>query len=250
MLPLIDLNFFDHLLIFLLGVVMPWRTIESQKKLKNMTFSTATKIQLYYGNSMGLWLMAIFVAVLWWLSGRTITGLGLWPFFPPLSSPALLLIALFIVLYAIDAFLEVGISHRRIRTISRWRREMAFLPENGREFQHFTFLSLTAGVCEEIVFRGFFICYFYAVLHPFDAPNWLAVVLPAILFGIVHYYQGWKAILKIVLMALIFGLIFVWTGNLWWLILLHILVDLIGGALSWRLGLPPDEFSESTSQEV
>lgn len=155
MLPLIDLNLFDHLLIFLLGVVMPWRTIDSQKKLKNMTFSTATKIQLYYGNSIGLWLMAILVGLLWWLSDRTVTGLGLWPFFPALSSPSLTLIGLFIVLYAIDAFLEVGISHRRIRTISRWRREMAFLPENRQEFQHFSFLSLTAVSAKKLFSEDF-----------------------------------------------------------------------------------------------
>ncbi len=236
MLSIIELNPFDHLLIFLLGVVMPWRTIDSQKKLKNMTFSTETKIQLYWGNSLGLWIMAILVGILWWASGRTFINLGLWPLFPTLSYPSLYLIGLFIFFYALDTFLEVGQADRRMRTLTRWRQEMAFLPETQREFQHFSFLSLSAGICEEIVFRGFFIAYFYSVLSPFETPEWLAVVLPAILFGLVHYYQGWKAMLKIVLMALIFGLIFLWSGNLWWLILLHAFVDLIGGGLSWAFG--------------
>lgn len=86
-------------------------------------------------------------------------------------------------------------------------------------------------------------------MAPLNTPAWFAVVLPAILFGIVHYYQGWKAMLKIVLMALIFGLIFMWTGNLWWLILLHTLVDLIGGALSWRLGSSQNALSENATEQ-
>ncbi|GJM32572.1 MAG: hypothetical protein DHS20C18_15730 [Saprospiraceae bacterium] len=120
-----------------------------------------------------------------------------------------------------------------MRTLERWRKDLSFLPKTGLEFRHFIFLSFSAGICEEIVFRGFFVSYFYALLLPLNFPAWTAVLVPAILFGLVHYYQGWKAVMKIVLMAIIFGLIFLWSGSLWWLILLHVGVDLIGGAMSW-----------------
>ena len=55
----------------------------------------------------------------------------------------------------------------------------------------------------------------------------LAIFLPALIFGISHAYQGAKAVFKVVLMAVLFGYIFLFTGSILWLILIHILVDIV-----------------------
>jgi len=46
---------------------------------------------------------------------------------------------------------------------------------------------LRAGVCEEVIFRGYSIAYLMAVL---GAPFWVAAVLSSIVFGFAHVYQG------------------------------------------------------------
>ncbi|HUD96027.1 MAG TPA: hypothetical protein VMO24_00690, partial [Woeseiaceae bacterium] len=47
-----------------------------------------------------------------------------------------------------------------------------FLPQTDREFRHFVVLSMTAGIVEELVYRGFLL--WYLSLH---APLWVAVLL-------------------------------------------------------------------------
>jgi membrane protease YdiL (CAAX protease family) len=54
-------------------------------------------------------------------------------------------------------------------------------------------------------------------------------MLPAVSFSIAHIYQGTKAVLKILLLAVFFGLIFRLSGSLLVVMLLHFLVDAGGG---------------------
>ncbi|MEO0874544.1 MAG: CPBP family intramembrane glutamic endopeptidase [Bacteroidota bacterium] len=63
----------------------------------------------------------------------------------------------------------------------------------------------------------------------------LAILVPALIFGFVHFYQGWQAVIKIGAMAIMFGYIFVQTNSLWLLMVIHALIDLIGGLIAWRL---------------
>ena len=182
----------DHILFFLLGIIMPFRSVQAQKQLQDLDYSTNTKIQMYWINGFGLWAMAVIVLLVWWWSDRLVADLGLaWP--PPaLDMTVSGLLILFVVLYLLDVVSELATTSLRQRTFDRWAAKMPFLPARDVEWLHFNFLSLSAGICEEIVFRGFFITYLYSLLQflPDTAALALAILLPAIIFGIVHYYQG------------------------------------------------------------
>ncbi|MEZ5043687.1 MAG: CPBP family intramembrane glutamic endopeptidase [Saprospiraceae bacterium] len=227
----------DHLLFFLLGIVMPFRSVKAQKKIHQLEYPTEAKIQMYWINGFGLWVMAVLTLLVWWFSDRLVSDLGLgWP--PPaFNFAASVLLLLFLALYFLDVGAELGTQGQRQKTFERWAQDMPFLPAKDIEWLHFNFLSLSAGICEEIVFRGFFITYLNALFQflPATTAQWLAVLVPAVIFGTVHYYQGWKAMLKISLMAILFGCVFVLTGSLWVLILVHVLIDVLGGAFSWWL---------------
>ena len=93
-------------------------------------------------------------------------------------------------------------------------------------------MAITAGVCEEIIFRGFCIQYFLAWNQDNLLGTWLAILLPAFLFSIGHVYQGYLAVLKTFLMAILLGWVFILTQSLWVPILLHFLVDMISGYLA------------------
>ncbi|MDX5347560.1 MAG: CPBP family intramembrane metalloprotease [Hymenobacteraceae bacterium] len=87
---------------------------------------------------------------------------------------------------------------------------------------------LTAAFLEEVIFRGFFI---NAFDHLFDnnfpiVSIWISVLLNAILFGLIHFYQGPSGILITGIVGLFSGLIYVASGrNLWTVILIHGLID-------------------------
>ena len=58
------------------------------------------------------------------------------------------------------------------------------------EMRRFTWLGITAGIVEELIFRGYLVWYFSSFV-----PLWAAIVITAVAFGIGHAYQGigWSA---------------------------------------------------------
>jgi membrane protease YdiL (CAAX protease family) len=90
-------------------------------------------------------------------------------------------------------------------------------------------LAVTAGVCEEVVFRGYLLWGLDRIL---PLPG--AVVLQALVFGVAHSYQGGKGIVKTGIVGLIMGTIAAATGSLLAPIVIHAAVDLSGGAIAYR----------------
>ena len=70
--------------------------------------------------------------------------------------------------------------------------------------------SLTAGFCEELIFRGYFQRQFSAWTRNVTA----GVVLSAVVFGAGHIYQGPKQALIITVYGLLFGILAETTKSL------------------------------------
>ena len=96
------------------------------------------------------------------------------------------------------------------------------LPTNGIEIFGFYLLSITAGVCEEILYRGFL---FYA----FDMPAIVLVFLTATIFGFAHAYQGVQGMVSTGILGIAFAALYYYGGSLWPPILLHALIDIGNG---------------------
>jgi len=60
------------------------------------------------------------------------------------------------------------------------------LPQSRVELLPYLALAITAGLCEEFLYRGFAM----AVLVHVGLQAWVAVLLSSILFGLAHSYQG------------------------------------------------------------
>jgi membrane protease YdiL (CAAX protease family) len=98
------------------------------------------------------------------------------------------------------------------------------LPLTGVERTWWVFVALTAGICEEILYRGFLIHYFLAA--PFHAGLTAAVIISALIFGLAHLYQGIAGVISTAILGLLFSAIFLMTGNLLLPMILHALIDL------------------------
>ena len=85
-------------------------------------------------------------------------------------------------------------------------------------------LCLTAGICEEILYRGFLLQYFQQA--PFHLSLTRAMVASALVFGIGHLYQGVKGAFGTAVLGFAFSLVFVITGSLLIPIVAHALMDL------------------------
>lgn len=105
----------------------------------------------------------------------------------------------------------------------------AILPHNAHEAHWFSVLSVTAGICEEIVYRGFLLSYLGTYLTP-----WGALPLSALAFGLGHAEQGIKGIVKTGAMGLVLALLVLWTGSILPSIVLHVVIDLTSGRVGRR----------------
>jgi hypothetical protein len=77
------------------------------------------------------------------------------------------------------------------------------LPRTTAEIICYLALCVTAGFCEELLFRGYLQRQFFAWSGRVE----IAVALQAVVFGLGHLYQGWKGALTITLYGAMFGIL-------------------------------------------
>jgi len=83
-----------------------------------------------------------------------------------------------------------------------------------------------AALCEEIIFRGFLLQRFERLLGAGKRMTVAAVLLQAVLFGLVHYSQGGAGILATTLGGILWGIAFLAARrNLWVIIIGHASFD-------------------------
>ena len=82
-------------------------------------------------------------------------------------------------------------------------------------------ISVTAGFCEEIIWRGYALKYLTKI-H--NSPV-IALIISSIFFGLFHWGYGLYGIVSTAIIGLIFGIIVLWRKNLLAVILIHFLVD-------------------------
>ena len=91
------------------------------------------------------------------------------------------------------------------------------VPHTIWEWLSFWPVLLLGAAMEELVFRGFATARIYDV----TGKKWLAVVLPSILFGSMHFYQGIVSAVSIGVYGALFGVMFLEWRKLKALILAH-----------------------------
>jgi membrane protease YdiL (CAAX protease family) len=101
------------------------------------------------------------------------------------------------------------------------------LPQSLLEIILWIVLSIAAGVCEEIAFRG----YLQQQLHAVSGSATAAVLGQAVLFGMAHSYQGWKQVIAISVLGVPFGMLAVWRNNLRANMIAHAWADIWEGWL-------------------
>jgi hypothetical protein len=139
---------------------------------------------------------------------------------------------------------EAGRRAPSIR-VSPWRKLMpdftAVLPVTARERWLWLAVSISAGVCEEIVFRGWLL----SVLHdPLGLTGTTLIVVAALGFGIAHAYQGPSGMVLTGLAGAMLCALYVASGALWVPMILHTVIDarfaLLPASAEDRGSVPPD----------
>jgi uncharacterized protein len=101
---------------------------------------------------------------------------------------------------------------------------LALLPRTRGERHLFTVVGLTAGICEEWLYRGFFLAVVSAVAG--GPPAVVLVLLGAAAFGLAHAYQGVAGIVTTGILGGVLAALYLDTGSLLLPVLLHAAIDL------------------------
>jgi uncharacterized protein len=112
------------------------------------------------------------------------------------------------------------------------RAFLNLMPRTGVEVMLYVMLSLTAGFCEEVIFRG----YLNRQLAALTRSAAGGILLQGVLFGASHGYQGWKFMLLITIYGSMFGLLVYWRRSLRPGMIAHALQDSVGGILNFLFG--------------
>jgi uncharacterized protein len=188
-----------------------------------------TRTRLWAWSIASAWVLVAIGAVLWVTSARSWTSFGFtvpdgWQLWTSIA------LVLLVTVYHIYAIATVA---RSAEAQASLRQQMtgalpAVMPHTTTELYWFGGVSLTAGFCEEFLFRGYFIW----VLSPWLG-WWGAAALSLAIFAIGHIYQGWNGVLRTGIVGGIYTLVVAITDSLWPAIALHALLDLAGGIMSW-----------------
>jgi membrane protease YdiL (CAAX protease family) len=101
---------------------------------------------------------------------------------------------------------------------------LALLPRTAGERRLFTAVGVTAGVCEEWLYRGFFLAVVAALAG--GLPTGVLVVIAALTFGLAHAYQGRAGVLTTGVLGGVMAALYLQTGSLLLPVLLHAAIDL------------------------
>jgi uncharacterized protein len=172
--------------------------------------------RIYADSILSLWVLALLSALAVWASGVDFEEIGV----RPLASAPL-------------AAWSIGLTAAGLAVIAAARmagvREAALLshllPRDRRERRLFAALSVTAGICEELVFRGFML---HALLLATGSTP-IAVAIAAGAFGVVHAYQGPAGAARAAVLGLLLTVPVLVTGSILAPIIAHVALDLLAG---------------------
>jgi membrane protease YdiL (CAAX protease family) len=102
------------------------------------------------------------------------------------------------------------------------------LPRTALEIAAWIVTSLSAGFCEEFVFRG----YVQRQALALSQSPWAAIAVQGFVFGMMHAYQGWRAVVSISILGMMFGGLAAWRKTLRIGMVAHAWQDIWAGWLS------------------
>jgi membrane protease YdiL (CAAX protease family) len=227
----------QHLLMVFLVFVGPVWDFFDTRRLKANPGSAA---RLGYYRRTTLWLWTASCVAVWavgWPALFTLRGLGIraawlqthrWACWAAAG-----LVALIVLVQLVLPVVQVTVKYRKRQYLEPRQFEglRFFLPASVLERRWFAALSVSAGFCEELLFRGFLLRYLHTC--PLHLGLVWAAVIAAVVFGAHHIYQGKAGLLSATVGGLVFTAILLVSGSLLAGMIFHALVDL-SLLLYWR----------------
>ena len=174
------------------------------------------------------WVVSASGALLWLAGSGAQAGLGLNAFSGWRLWASVAFLAPFVIVHSINLVKAFRSERTRSYLRAHLQNVEAILPRTTTELIWFLALSVTAGVCEEFLFRGYLVWVFAPLLT-----RWGAVVLSTVAFGFLHAYQGRKGMIQATVLGALFAALVLMARSLVPAMLLHAVIDIGSGLMTW-----------------
>ena len=227
------------LLFAYLVLVIPIRGQRRYERFRQEVASDPSARLRFYRSSLLLkYVLSLVVVALFFANGRDASGIR----FATSAEATAFLVPIFI-----GVFLGAVIVKWRLRRpasrakLARSLRSIAdLLPRTVGERRTWVLLSITAGVTEELIYRGFVLCVLDHLLP--SADTFTLLVVGGLIFGLAHLYQGIKGVVLTGILGVVLGSVMIGAG-LFAAMVVHTLIDL-------RLLVIPPDFATQPVDDV
>jgi CAAX protease family protein len=220
-------NLADHILIFLIAIALPIYAFATWNQYKHQISrgKPNARKNAYLETLVIEWALFLSVIILWSAGNRSYADLGLrtgWN----LRFSIALLITVAICAFLILQWFQVRKSIGRIPDSLKNQVDpiSEVIPQTYVERKLFVLVSLTAGICEEVLYRGFLIWYIDAF-----AGLTVAALVSIVISGLGHSYQGVKSMFKTMIMGAVLVALYLISSSLICSMILHAITNITGG---------------------
>ena len=229
------------IILLLLAVVLPWRGRQRMRALMALPEVTGgERIRLYLSTLLFQW--ALSAAIFWRARARGLTaaemGLTVRYDFP-------------VVFIAVAGGVQIALAHwKNLRRMAGLHHPAAerlralavrIFPRTPPQLWLYLALALTAGFCEEFIFRGFLVAAFFRA----GLAAWAVVLFTSALFGLVHIYQGRGGSIGTGILGVLFAVARIAYTSLVPLVVWHATLDLVAGFAGARYLIAAKSTGES-----
>lgn len=203
-------------------------SLEKLRREKNLRLSS------YNTTMLQLWGFTAAIFAVWIWTDRPFETLGFQHTLDAQTMGAWVVAALLLLFSAVQ-LLQVFFSRKVREKIAGQLEDVGALtqllmPRTGKEYRRSMLVAVTAGITEEIIFRGYIIWALSMFVHP-----WAAGALSVALFVLLHLYQERAGLIQVAIFAAIATVMYLVSGSLWPVIVLHIGVDILNLSLAWKV---------------
>ncbi len=210
----------------LIGVIYPAYFLLTYKStLKKIKTVAGFKLVDYKLTIFLFWFLTVIILVNHFLYRQPDLN-----FYPTLNTTGLILSAIVLLFIGLQ-YKQSKVTPENVEMLKDKMKSILFyLPWSKKELRWFILLSISAGICEEIIFRLFLFEFLkeYAGLI-------VAFLLTNILFSLTHIMSGKQNMIGSLLLGILFTAIYYFTENIWISILLHMGLDVNNGLLGYKI---------------
>lgn len=231
--------FYWIVLLFLVTYEPVYGYFDYQKFKGRVALNPLERVKYYKKVMLGLWIPTLMILIVTafgplnvqdiGLKGMTMntSTLGPWVTYGSFGLAGIYMVSL--IYYLVGSKVSIKIRTAIAELKKREHEKIAFkdiLPQSKDDKRIWTYVSWTAGITEEIIYRGFLI---FALTQLFPSFSiWLVLTLSSLLFGLAHTYQGLLNVIKTSLFGLFFAILYIGLDSVIPLMILHFLIDYVG----------------------